>query len=36
MIPLVGTERELKRMKDVCVKVAEEVMAEQGWNSSTW
>ncbi|HHT72662.1 MAG TPA: pyruvate, phosphate dikinase [Firmicutes bacterium] len=30
MIPLVGTERELKRMKDVCVKVAEEVMAEQG------
>lgn len=30
MIPLVGSEEELKLMKDVCVKVAEEVMAEQG------
>lgn len=30
MIPLVGTDRELKLMKDVCVKVAEEVMKETG------
>ncbi len=30
MIPLVGTEQELKLMKDVCVKVAHEVMQEQG------
>ena len=30
MIPLVGTDRELKLMKDVCVRVAEEVMKDFG------
>lgn len=30
MIPLVGTEQELKLMKNVCVEVAEQVMQETG------
>jgi len=30
MIPLVGTEEELRLLKEVCVKAAEQAMAEQG------